>query len=153
MILLLEDFDWQTLLLGKDEWSFLLEAAFRSAIMFIIILLSLRFLGKRGITQLSVFELGVIIGLGSAAGDPMFYKEVGLLPGLVVFIIVVSFYKFVTYLVNKNQQFERFVEGNPVAILEDGQILLSNFKKEPLALNEFLAKLRLKSVSHLGQVQ
>ena len=104
MILLLEDFDWQTLLLGKDEWSFLLEAAFRSAIMFIIILLSLRFLGKRGITQLSVFELGVIIGLGSAAGDPMFYKEVGLLPGLVVFIIVVSFYKFVTYLVNKNQQ-------------------------------------------------
>lgn len=153
MILLLEDFDWQTLLLGKNEWGFLLEAALRSAIMFIIILLSLRFLGKRGITQLSVFELGVIIGLGSAAGDPMFYKEVGLLPGVVVFIIVVSLYKFVTYLVNRSPQFETFVEGKPAAILDEGRILLPDFKEEPIAMDEFLAELRLKSVTHLGQVQ
>src|SRR5215217_7488373 len=92
------EIQWKALLLGDQEWGFLPEAAFRSFVMFVIILLSLRLLGRRGVKQLSVFELGVIIGLGSAAGDPMFYKDVGLLAGLVVFVVVLSLYKLVTFL-------------------------------------------------------
>ena len=82
-------FDWQQLLLGGEKWGFLLETVLRTFFMFLIILTALRLLGKRGVKQLSVFELVVIIGLGSAAGDPMFYKDVGLLPALVVFIMLI----------------------------------------------------------------
>lgn len=64
--------DWKQVLLGDNEWKFLLETAFRTIMMFIIILTGLSILGKRGVRQLSVFELVVIIGLGSAAGNPMF---------------------------------------------------------------------------------
>lgn len=35
----------------------------------------LRLSGKRGIRQLSLFELAIILCLGSAAGDPMFTKD------------------------------------------------------------------------------
>lgn len=87
MLDIFRNVEWKMLLLGEENWSFLLETAFRTLIMFIVILLGLRMLGKRGVKQLSVFELGVIIGLGSAAGDPMFYKDVGLLPGIIVFSI------------------------------------------------------------------
>lgn len=84
--------DWKTLLLGTDNWSFLLETILRTSVMFVLILVSLRVLGKRGVKQLSVFELVVIIGLGSAAGDPMFYKNVGLLTTITVFSMVVVLY-------------------------------------------------------------
>ena len=70
------NFDWENLLLGERDWQFLLMVALRTAAMFLVILIGLRMLGKRGVSQLSVFELGVIVGLGSAAGDPMFYKDV-----------------------------------------------------------------------------
>lgn len=153
MLQLLQAFDWQMLLLGEEAWSFLLETIFRTAFMFLVILLSLRLLGKRGIKQLSVFELGVIIGLGSAAGDPMFYKDVGLLPGLVVFVVVIGLYKTVTFFINRSDRFELFVEGEPVSLLKEGQFVLANFEKEPIAMDEFFAQLRLNSVSHLGQVQ
>lgn len=145
--------DIQTLLLGEESWSFLLETAFRTLIMFTVILLGLRSLGKRGIRQLSVFELGVIIGLGSAAGDPMFYKDVGLLPGMIVFVMVVSLYKLVTNLFNRSPGFEKFVEGEPATILNEGILLLHKFKKEPIALDEFYTELRLRSISHLGQLR
>jgi uncharacterized membrane protein YcaP (DUF421 family) len=46
----------------------------RTGIMFLVIIFGLRLLGKRGVKQLSVFELVVIIGLGSAAGDRCFTK-------------------------------------------------------------------------------
>ena len=146
-------FSWKELLLGGEEWSFLPEVLIRSLIMFVIILVSLSILGKRGVRQLSVFELVVIIGLGSAAGDPMFYKEVGLIPVIIVFIIVISLYSWVTYWVGKNKKIERVVEGKPICLVQDGKFAIDNFSKEALGQDEFFAELRLKGVSHLGQVE
>jgi uncharacterized membrane protein YcaP (DUF421 family) len=146
------DLDWKVLLLGEEKWSFLVETAFRSVIMFLVILFSLRLLGKRGVKQLSVFELGVIIGLGSAAGDPMFYKDVGLLPGMTVFLVIISLYRLITYLINRSDRFEDFVEGTPTCVVKDGKLLMHNFEKEPVARDELFAQLRLHSVAHLGQV-
>lgn len=146
-------FNWKEFLVGSEDWSFLFEVATRTLIMFSVILVSLSILGKRGVRQLSVFELVVIIGLGSAAGDPMFYKDVGIVPALIVFTIVVSLYIFVTHLVGRNPRVESLVEGKPVCLIEDGRFAISNFKKEPLGQDEFFSELRVRGVSHLGQVR
>ena len=146
-------FNWKELMLGGEEWSFLLETVLRTLIMFTVILISLRLLGKRGVKQLSVFELVVIIGLGSAAGDPMFYKDVGILPALIVFTMVVSLYSLITYLIGKNKKFEKLVEGKPVCLIKDGVFSFENFSKEVLGEDEFFAELRMQGVSQLGQIE
>ncbi len=145
--------NWKDLLLGSEEWNFLWETALRTSIMFLVILTSLRLLGKRGVKQLSVFELVVIIGLGSAAGDPMFYKDVGILPSLIVFALIIGLYSLVTHLVGMNKKFEDLVEGKPVWLIEDGSFSIDKFKKEVLGQDEFFAELRLRGISHLGQVE
>ena len=151
---LLEAFiDWKMFLLGGEEWKFLGETFIRSVIMFIVLLTALRLLGKRGVKQLSVFELVVIIGLGSAAADPMFYKDVGLLPAMLVFAIIILMYKLVTFLVNKSSHFEKIIEGKPVCLIEEGRFSIENFEKETVAQDEFFAELRMASVMHLGQVE
>lgn len=144
--------DLESLLFGNEEWQFLLNAFIRTVIMFIVILVGLRVMGKRGIHQLSVFELGVIIGLGSAAGDPMFYRDVGILPAIVVFVVVIALYRLVTYLIAKSDRFETLMEGRPSYILRDG-VILEAFKDQPLGHDEFFATLRQNHVSHLGQVE
>ena len=140
------------MLLGSEDWQFLVNAFIRTVIMFLVILIGLRLMGKRGIHQLSVFELGVIIGLGSAAGDPMFYKDVGILPAIVVFIVVISLYRLVTYLIAKNDRFETIIEGRPVYILRNGAILES-FSEPLLGHDELFSMLRQHQVSHLGQFE
>ena len=144
--------DLNSLLFGEEEWQFLLQTFVRTTIMFLVILIALRFLGKRGVQQLSVFELGVIIGLGSAAGDPMFYKDVGILPSVIVFVVVVSMYRLVTYLISKSDTFETFVEGRPAYILQKG-VLLEKFEDQPLGHDELFAVLRQKQIFHLGQIE
>lgn len=148
-----KSFSWKELLLGGEEWQFLPEVIIRTVIMFTIVLVSMSLLGKRGVRQLSVFELVVIIGLGSAAGDPMFYKDVGLIPALIVFSIVIGLYSFVTYLVGRNKKMEHLVEGKPICLVEKGMFALHNFSKQNLGQDEFFAELRVKGVSHLGQVE
>lgn len=152
-VLQTKTFSWKELLMGSEEWSFLLETSFRTLIMFSVVLIGLTILGKRGVKQLSVFELVVIIGLGSAAGDPMFYKDVGLLPAFIVFTIVISLYVVVTYFVGKNKSFEHLVEGKPDLLVSEGAFAIENFKKEALGQDEFFAELRLRGVSQLGQVE
>lgn len=146
-------FNWKELLLGNENWSFLPETVLRTFIMFIIIVTSLRLLGKRGVKQLSIFELVVIIGLGSAAGDPMFYKDVGILPAIIVFTMVVGLYTLITYMIGKNKNFEKLVEGKPVCLIKDGVFSIENFKKEILGADEFFAELRMQGVSQLGQIE
>ncbi len=145
-------FTWKEFLLGDQNWSFLIEVALRSFIMFLVIVTALRVLGRRGVKQLSVFELVVIIGLGSAAGDPMFYKDVGLLPALVVFFMIVVLYRLVMKIIGKSKKFEFVVEGKSVCLINEGSFSVENFKKETLAQDEFFEELRCQGVLHLGQV-
>lgn len=145
--------NWKTFWLGSESWLFLPEVFFRAFVMFIIILISLRILGKRGVKQLSVFELVVIISLGSAAGDPMLYKEVGILPALVVFIVVVGAYSLVVFLIGKSKKFEQIIESKPVTLIKSGVFSIENYRKENLGEDEFFSELRMQSVSQLGQIE
>lgn len=142
----------EQIFLGDEDWNFIPEIMFRTLIMYVVVLVGLRVLGKRGVKQLSIFELVVIIGLGSAAGDPMFYKEVGIMSAVAVFFVIVVAYKITSYFVGKSKKFEILLEGSCTCVVEHGRFAIENFKKEALAQDEFFAELRLKGVSHLGQV-
>ncbi len=144
--------DWGKFFIGEEDWEFLLEIGLRTVIMYLIILFSLRLLGKRGVKQLSIFELVVIISLGSAAGDPMFYKEVGLTVPVVIFAIIVACYRLTTYLTAKSTKIDDLVEGKATYLIEEGEFSIENFSKEALAHDEFFSELRQQGVSHLGQI-
>ena len=120
--------------------------------MFAVLLLTLRIAGKRGVKQLSIFETVIIIALGSAAGDPMFYEDVGIIPAITVFVVIITLYRCVTRLVWKSKRFEEFIEGKTECLITDGKFNIETFKKESLAQDEFFTELRLQSVEHLGQV-
>jgi uncharacterized membrane protein YcaP (DUF421 family) len=148
-----EIFEWDRLLFNDLPIQFLFEVVFRTVIMFLVVLITLRFTGKRGVKQLSVFEIVIVISLGSAAGDPMFYEDVGLIPAIAVFMVIISMYRGVTWLLGKSKRFENSIEGKVECIIEDGQFSLQTFEREDLAQDEFFAEMRLKSIEHLGQVR
>ena len=148
-----EIFEWERLMFNELPGIFLFEVIFRSTIMFLIVLIALRATGKRGVKQLSIFETVIIIALGSAAGDPMFYEDVGIIPALVVFTTVILLYRGVTWLTGKSKWFEKIVEGKTVCLISEGTFSIKEFKKESLAQDEFFSELRVKSIEHLGQVK
>lgn len=145
--------DWGKFLIGDSDLTFLFEIGIRTAIMYVVILTSLKLLGKRGVKQLSVFELVIIISLGSAAGDPMFYEAVGILSAVTVFFVIICCYKLTTYLIVRNQTLEHWIEGKPICLIQDGVFSIKNFENEPIAYDEFFGEMRQHGVSHLGQVE
>ncbi|RZJ47208.1 MAG: DUF421 domain-containing protein [Chryseobacterium sp.] len=147
------NFNWKEFFLGSEDLPFMFEIVLRTIIMFLTIIIGLRVLGKRGVKQLSVFELVVIIGLGSAAGDPMFYKDVGIASSILVFTVIILGYSLLTYLIGRFKKIETLLEGKSICLIEEGVFAIDNFKKENLGSDEFFSELRLKGVSHLGQIE
>ncbi|GAB2702948.1 DUF421 domain-containing protein [Mucilaginibacter koreensis] len=146
-------FDAQKALLNDLDWEFAFEIVVRTFIMFTLILVVLRLSGKKGVRQLSLFEVAIIIGLGSAAGDPMFNRDTAIVPAVLVFITILLFYRVLTWLAIKSERFEGLLEGEPMYVVEDGMFVVLEQNKHTFAKDEFFSEMRQQSIEHLGQVR
>jgi uncharacterized membrane protein YcaP (DUF421 family) len=143
--------DLHYLLLGEENWSYLPQVLLKCAVMFTTVIITLRFIGRRGIMQ-GVFEVLTIIMLGSSAGDPMLYKNVGLLPAILTFFAIGAFYRLTNFIVAKYSLFETIVEGRAIRFVKDGQFDIKNFSSSELSKDELFSDMRKKGVSQLGQI-
>lgn len=146
--------DPRTLFLGdQNEWTVLIEFAMRAVLMFVFALALMKISGKKEVRQFSVLELMVIIGLGSALGDPMIYTEVPILPSLVAIATVLFCYWALNKWTNRMPAMERLIEGEVRRVLHNGMLDLAALDAEGMSPSEFFGDLRKAHVEHLGQVK
>lgn len=146
-------FDLQRIFIGELPLVFLLEILFRTSILFLYTFVLLRIVGQRGVGQLSMTEFTVIIALGSAVGDPLFYADVPLLHGMVVIALIVLFQRVATRMTMVSQRMSVLLEGTAHRIVKDGQLDLEGLKRARLSREEVFAGLRLAKIENLGEVQ
>ena len=145
--------DWNEIFFGQEPMSFFFEIILRTVIMFTVVVVTLNFTGKRGVRQLSIFEMVMIIALGSAAGDPMFYREVGVLHAITVFLIVLIVYRIIIWLITHFEKVEAILEGKPVYLVKDGRFNVGFSQNKELGADEFFSELRVMHIDHLGQLK
>lgn len=147
------EIDWHRILFSDHPYSFFIEILIRTPLMFLAVVVILRLTGKRGVHQLSIFEMVMIITLGSAAGDSMFYKDVGLLHCLAVFGIILAIYRLIILLISRSEKAEKLLEGEPLYLLRGGKMCLKEIDGDEMGADEFFGELRGLNVEHLGQLR
>jgi uncharacterized membrane protein YcaP (DUF421 family) len=84
------------------EHNLIISIIVRTIIVTFLILFIIRWLGNKGLGQLTTFELIILVGLGSAVGDPMIYEdEISIPQAFTAIIIVVILFKVFDYLTMK----------------------------------------------------
>ena len=146
-------FDLQRMAFDKVPPEFLGEVALRSLYTFVLVFLFLKITGRRGVRQMSLFEVLIILTLGSAAGDVAFYDDVPMVPVFIVFLSLALLYRLVMWLMSKSEKLEDLFEGKPVVIVEEGQLAWEKVQRANMTEFEFFMELRLNSVEQLGQVR
>ncbi len=112
--------DFGRILFGSESPLFLFEIILRTAIVYIYALVLLRWLGSRTIGQLSTVEFLLVIALGSAVGDAMFYPDVPLIHALLVVTIVVLANKGLDILIARSKTAEKMLDGVPEEVIVEG---------------------------------
>jgi uncharacterized membrane protein YcaP (DUF421 family) len=145
--------DLQQVFFGDTTLTILLEIVFRTTVMYLYLLVLLRSLGARGIGQLSPFEFAIIIALGSAVGDSMFYLDIPLIECLLVITVVVLLQHLIVWASNRNARLEELLEGKPYTLVENVILNTHNMYKNALSHDEVFMQLRGKGAEQLGQVK
>ncbi|VTM95766.1 DUF421 domain-containing protein [Raoultella planticola] len=146
-------FDWHRMALDNVPVDFLAEVALRSVYTFVLVFIFLKITGRRGVRQMSLFEVLIILTLGSAAGDVAFYDDVPMLPVLVVFVTLALLYRLIMWLMGKSEKLENLLEGKPIPVIEQGELAWKNLQAENMTEFEFFMELRINGVEQLGQVR
>lgn len=146
-------FDWGRLFLGGAPPLFYLEIAFRTIVIFVWLIVLLRSTGRRSLAQLSAIEFAIVIALGSAVGDPMFYPEVPLLHAMLVMTLVVGLQRGLAKLIRRHEVVETLIESRPSELVRLGVLQLSELEQAKLSREDVFELLRNQSVRQLGEVQ
>jgi uncharacterized membrane protein YcaP (DUF421 family) len=146
-------FDMGRIFVGEHPPLYFAEVALRTLVTYGYLFLLMRLTGKRGMAQMSLFDWLLVIGLGSAVGDPMFYDDVPVLHCLLVITVVVGLEQVVNRGGDRWPWFGRLVDGVPVRMVHHGKLDRDNLTGERINRDEVFAALRVHGVRQLGEVE
>ena len=125
---------------------------FRTVIIYILLSVVLRLLGKRQVGELEVSELVSTLILSELAALPIDDPDIPLLYALVPISLILSLEIIITFLKNKNSLFKRIFETQPSFLIERGELRQDELSKLRISVEELLGELRLQGYADPSDV-
>ena len=126
---------------------------FRAIILYIIVLIVMRLMGKRQIGQLQPFELAISIMIADLATIPMSEVGIPIFNGIIPILGLLLMHLLISILNLKSFKFREILCGKPSILINKGKIDEQVLRKERFTINELQERLRGNTVSNLFDVE
>ena len=136
------------------EYNLILSIIVRTIIVTFLILFIIRWLGNKGLGQLTTFELIILVGLGSAVGDPMIYaEEISIPQAFTAIVIVVILFKAFDYFTMKSHRFSKLTVPEAILLVKDGEMVDNGLHKARIDDREFESYMRMHGIEDISEVK
>jgi uncharacterized membrane protein YcaP (DUF421 family) len=129
-----------------------MDIVLRATVMFFILFLLIRLLGKRELGQMTPFEFVVLVVLGDLIQQGVTHNDFSL-TGATLAICTFAFWALVlswtAYLFPRAKD---LLEGAPRVIVRDGEIVTENLRRDRLTRDEILSEMRLAGIGRMADV-
>ena len=126
---------------------------FRSIVLYIIVLIVMRLMGKREIGQLQPFELAISIMIADLASIPMTEVGIPISNGIIPILGLLVMHLIISMINLKSMKAREIICGKPTILIYRGKIMEKELKKERFTINELQERLRGNNVVNLGDVE
>lgn len=130
-----------------------IEIAIRSFTLLIVLFFLTKWLGKKQISQLNIFEYISGIVLGGIVAIHSIDTEANIVYGLIAMFVWFIIPFAVEYFSLKSKSFRNFSQGRSTVFIQDGKIMEDNLKKEGYSTDDLLEKLRDNNVFLASDVE
>ncbi len=125
----------------------------RTIIIYIILNVMLKIMGKRQIGELEVNELVTTLLISEIGALPISDTNIPLLPSVIPIIFITSAEIIISIAKNKSSLLKRAVEGEPVYIIYKGRLKQSALADNRISINEFLTEMRIQGIADISDVR
>lgn len=125
----------------------------RTFILFGVVVVGLRLMGKRQVGQLQPYELVIVIMLSALAAIPMENTGVPLASGLVPILTLFLLQVALASLSLKSERARGIICGTPSVLIENGKIIEEEMARLRYNINDLLEQIRSKNVPNIADVE
>jgi uncharacterized membrane protein YcaP (DUF421 family) len=130
-----------------------MDLVLRAVVVFAFVLLLTRVIGKRELGSLEPFDLILLIVLGDALQQGLTQDDYSLTGAVLVVGTLALLQVFVSWLSYRFPRARPILEGEPLIIVQDGQVIERNLKRERLTVEEVAEEARRQQIAHLEDVK
>ncbi len=125
---------------------------FRTFVVYVLLIASIRLMGKRQIGELQPSELVTTILISNIASLPIEETDLPIVAAITPILLIVCFEIILSIVEIKNSKLSRVISGSHKIIIKDGQIVESVLKELRFSINDLLEALRNKDVFDIREV-
>lgn len=124
----------------------------RSIVAIIFLFLVTRILGKKQMSQLTIYDYVVGITIGSLAADSIVSLNKQFVNGIAAILTFGFIALVLSYLSMKSSEINRFLNGQPIILMEKGEFVFNNLKMAKITVCKFIEQSRLKGYYDLSYI-
>ncbi len=124
----------------------------RTIIIYVLLTLFLRIMGKRQIGELDVGDLVSTLLISELAAIPIDDPDIPILNAIIPSLIIVAAEILISAIKNKSEGFKKIVEGTPTYIIYKGRILQNALDENRISINEVLAEMRTQGIGDISEI-
>lgn len=125
----------------------------RTLILYILVLLVMRLMGKREIGQLQPFELAISIMIADLASVPMADVGIPIFNGIIPILALLVMHLIISNINLRSIRMRKIICGKPSILVYRGKIDEKALKQEKFTINELQERLRGNNVFNLADVE
>lgn len=130
----------------------MLVVFFRALILFAVVFIVIRLMGKRELSKMQPFELAIIVMISDLASGPMQSRDTQIFAGIIPIIVLLIVYEIFTILIKSSNKVENALCGSPTIIVFKGRILEDKIKQEKMTIEELMSGLRENDIYKIQDV-
>lgn len=131
----------------------MITAVIRTVILYLLIIVGIRLMGKRQIGQLEPSELVLSLLIADLAAVPMQDFGIPLLMGIIPILTLLCLSTILSVLTVKSIRFRALLCSRPSIVVQDGQILIKEMVKNRFTVDELMEELRVAGITDLSSVK
>jgi len=119
-----------------------MEAVVRAAAIYVILLVIFSLAGKRSLSEMDTFDLILLLIISEATQHILVGENFSFTYGVIAILTLVSCEVFMAFIKSRYPAFEQAIQGGPLIIVENGQLLKDRMKKTMVDEEDILASAR-----------
>ena len=131
----------------------LLDTFIRALLSLIVLFFITKLLGKKQVSQMSLFDYVIGISIGNFAAEMTINLDSQEMNGILAVVIFGFVAYFINFLSMKSIRLRRFVVGTPSILIEKGKFNIHNLRKYRMEVNDVLEQCRINGYFDISQIE
>jgi uncharacterized membrane protein YcaP (DUF421 family) len=129
------------------------DLVIRTVVLYLVVILLMRVVGRRELSSLTAVDLVLLIVMGDAIQQGLTQDDYSVTGAVIVVSTFAVLQVATSYIAYRSRRVRQILEGRPVVLIDDGEFLKDNLRRQRLTVEDVAEEMRLQQIIEFDKVR